>query len=160
MSPLRPVCERVRVDAAQHLGEARVCRGDVLGQIVREHCTKPVEALEASRDRDAEGREAIEAEVLAPVRTAEREQRHALRRLDVGQLVDRPIEVPEHLEPVEDVAAAVPARRARVAPDRQDDVAPGEGQLESELLPRRAGANDEDGPVREQVRPAVVARVK
>ena len=69
--------------------------------------------------------EAIEAEVLAPVRTAEREQRHALRRLDVGQLVDRPVEVPEHLEPVEDVAAAVPARRARVAPDRQDDVAPG-----------------------------------
>ena len=160
MSRVRPACQRVRVDAAQHLDEARVCRGNALGQIVGEHGTEPVEALETAGDHDAEGREAVEAEVLAAVRAAERKQRHALRRLDVGQLVDVPVEVAEHFEPFEDVAAAVPARRARVAPDRQDDVAPGEGQLECELLPRRTGADDEDGPVGEQVRPPVVGGVQ
>ena len=112
VSPFRAPRQRMRVDAAQHLDEARVCRGDVLGQIVGEDGTEPVEALEAAGDRDAERREAVEAEVLAAVRAAERKQRHALRRLDVWQLVDRPVEVAEHLEPVEDVAAAVPARRA------------------------------------------------
>ena len=150
----------MRVDAAQHLDEARVCRGDVRGQIVGEDGTEPVEALEAAGDRDAEGREAVEADVLAAVRTAQRKQRHALRSLDVRQLVDLPVEVSEHLEPVEDVAAAVPTRRAGMAPDRQDDVAPGDGQLESELLPRRTGADDEDRPVGKQVGTAVVGGVQ
>ena len=84
--------------------------------------------------------------------------RFAASTLDSSSIV--PVEVAEHFEPFEDVAAAVPARRARVAPDRQDDVAPGEGQLECELLPRRTGADDEDGPVGEQGRPPVVGGVQ
>src|SRR5512132_2638681 len=40
--------------------------------------------------------------------------------------------------------------------DREDDLSPGGGELECELLPRRAGADHENGPVREQVGPPVV----
>ena len=81
VSLVRAARQRVRVDAAQHLAETRICRGDVVGEIVGEDGATPVEVLEPSGDRDAERREPVEAEVLASVRAAQGEQRHALRRL-------------------------------------------------------------------------------
>src|SRR4029078_3066864 len=94
-------------------------------EVVGEDRARAVEAEEAPRDPDAGRVKPVEGEVLTAVRGAEREQRHLFRRLEVGELVDRPVEVSEQGDPGEDVAASVGARGAPGARDGRDDVATG-----------------------------------
>jgi hypothetical protein len=149
----------MRVDAAQERAQALVRLRDVRFEVVGEDRARAVEAEEAPRDPDADRVKPVEAEVLAAVRAAEREQGHSFRRLKVGELVDRPVEVSEQGDPGEDVAASVCARGAPVPADGDDDVPTGRRELERELLAAGAGADDQDRPVGDALGTAVLGTV-
>jgi hypothetical protein len=68
----------------------------------------------------------------------------------VGHVVDRDVEVAELLEPLPDVAAAIASRQARVPAHGDRHLAARPGELERELLARRAGADDEDAAGRQR----------
>jgi hypothetical protein len=61
----------VRIDPPQQLSEARVGCRDVRGEVVCEDGAAAVESRQPSGDGDAGRREAVEAEVLSPVRAAD-----------------------------------------------------------------------------------------
>ena len=133
--------QRPRRAGGRRSGRRSFCAGAVglatfSREVVGEDRPRPVEAKRAAR-RSLTPSESSRSSPRSspPFAPLSGNERDALRRLEVRQLVDRPIEVAEQLEPLEDVAAAVPARRSRVPADREHDVTPRRAQLE-----RRAAA--------------------
>src|SRR4051794_19366912 len=103
---------RVLVDAARKLSQARVGRGEVVAEVVAEDCATVVEALKSTGNCNSRASEPVEAEVLTAVRAAQWKEGHTLCRLEIRQIVDRPVEVAEDVEPREGVASAQATGRA------------------------------------------------
>jgi hypothetical protein len=133
----RPVDEPV--DVVEEAVHRRVRRGDVGGQVVPEPRSVTGDRLEPSDEPDTTGVEHAEVEVPRGARgvVAADELQRGLPAggRGVGDVVDGPGQAPGHLEPPEDVHAAVAPRHPGVPADGEGDVPPGAVELVGDLHP-------------------------
>src|SRR5579872_1140962 len=111
----------VVVDPIENRPHSEFCVPALLVAVVGEQYGRPVEAADATRDCDSQIVEHRKIELLAAVRAAHGEARRLLDEAmtDVG---GRLMQVADRVQPVPDVATAVPAHAACVLPDGEDDV--------------------------------------
>src|SRR5262249_13618393 len=124
--------------------KAAVGLADLGRKVVGEARLGTVEPAQAPGDDDAEIAQLGEVELLAAVRTRERQARGLARRVRRRDLVDPVVEIPDLVQPEPDVPVAITAWHAGMAPDGEDDPSTCPDELERQLLTARTGADDED----------------